>query len=333
MVLLFAARMAADRLSGPRLTVFEGLAALPAGERFLDGAATPIDVGEGNREAAYLGMRPDQGQLAPGPLMVSALRADPPERSTHFHLALLSVDDNGQVHETEGELEPGVLDRLRTRSLVPIPGYGKQHGLVWENVGSLRTVAARETVGRSLRESLPEGDPERALRRLIDDSTNLLTESEANRRLRDEGKAPANLLWPWGAGIRLPVPNLALERLTPARVSSRSWRLAGLSRLAGYRPAAWHRPDPDADKADLRVIRLPEDPEEALYEIHRWRKQTEPSHHAIVLTDGRQAIGLRTDLPSNGDPFDERLLEEDRSYPGLWTWMSEAWASMGNPDD
>ena len=35
------------------------------------------------REALYLGMRPDEGQLRQGPLTVSTLGADPPGRSTH----------------------------------------------------------------------------------------------------------------------------------------------------------------------------------------------------------------------------------------------------------
>lgn len=314
-----------------RIVVFEGMAALPSGEGFLPGEAIALSAGEGSRESAYLGLRPDQGQLAPGPLIVSALGADPPERSTHFHLALLSVDEAGIVHATEGGLEPGILERLRTRSLVPLKGHEKHHGLVWEEVGSVLTVPPKAVFGKVWEEHLPQGDSERALRRLIDDSVNLLQETEANRRLREEGKRPANLLWPWGAGVRLPVPNLALERLAPGRVSSRSWRLAGLARLAGYRSSDWWRKDSEADRADLRLVKLAEDPEEALYEIDRWRRTHEPFSGAIVLTDGTEATGLRTDLPSNGAPFDERLLQEDKRGPTLWSWVEDAWEAAGNP--
>src|SRR5436309_2660365 len=44
-------------------------------------------------EALYLGLNPEQGQLRQGPLTVSALGADPPPRSTHFHLSLMSFRD------------------------------------------------------------------------------------------------------------------------------------------------------------------------------------------------------------------------------------------------
>src|SRR5579884_4134492 len=43
-------------------------------------------------EALWLGLRPEEAQMRQGPLTVSALGADPPERSTHFHLSLMSFD-------------------------------------------------------------------------------------------------------------------------------------------------------------------------------------------------------------------------------------------------
>src|SRR5690348_11422733 len=44
-------------------------------------------------EALYLGLRPDEAQLRQGPLTISALGADPPDRSTHFHLSLMAFRD------------------------------------------------------------------------------------------------------------------------------------------------------------------------------------------------------------------------------------------------
>jgi 2,3-bisphosphoglycerate-independent phosphoglycerate mutase len=190
-------------------------------------------------EALFLGARPGEIALRPGPLIVSALNADPPERSIHFHLSLLAFQE-GQVGEIPTLPTPEewrvVLEaarRLDTKSLTLVAGEGKDHGLVLEGKGDLGTRPAAEAVGQPLRGNLPEGDHENALRRYIDDSINLLSELEVNQRRVDEGLAPLNLLWPWGHGVRTSVPNLALRRGEPVTVESSSFRLAGLARLTG----------------------------------------------------------------------------------------------------
>jgi 2,3-bisphosphoglycerate-independent phosphoglycerate mutase len=197
-------------------------------------------------EAAFLGMRTGEAEMAQGPLTVSAFGADPPDRSTHFHLSLLTFDGeriaDPQVDPAQEELERilEMTNQLNTRSLTIVKGDGRDHGLVWEGLGDLSTHPAKRVEGEAIRAFLPEGDAEVALRRFIDDSINLLSESELNQRRIDEGLPPFNLLWPWGHGVRVPVPNLALRRGEPVMVESESIRMAGLSRLAGYRHGDRH---------------------------------------------------------------------------------------------
>ncbi len=237
--------------------IIPGLVAQPGEEsvlgRKLEGLARLGEIGEVSRldagpevpcpEALWLGMRPDQAQMAPGPLVVSALEADPPPRSTHFCLNLMSCQD-GQIDKVHGTIEPAELrmilelaKKLDTKFLTLVPGPQTEHGLVWEKRGDMFTLPAPEAEGRPLAASLPEGDAERELRRYIDDSMNLLTELEFNQRRIDRGASALNLLWPWGQGERISLPNLALERGQPARVVSNSLRMAGLARLVGYRHA------------------------------------------------------------------------------------------------
>jgi 2,3-bisphosphoglycerate-independent phosphoglycerate mutase len=192
-------------------------------------------------EALYLGLRPDEGQLRQGPLTVSALGADPPERSTHFHLSLMSFSDgvavqpNVQISAKEAAEVVALAKKLNTKALTFVEGENLDHGLVWEGVGDLGTSAASEISGKAIKPFLPEGDAEVQLRRYIDDSINLLSEIELNQRRIGEELPPINLLWPWGHGVRRPVPNLALRRGHPALVVSESMRLQGLTRLSGYR--------------------------------------------------------------------------------------------------
>ncbi|MFY9234905.1 MAG: hypothetical protein WAO58_10665 [Fimbriimonadaceae bacterium] len=193
-------------------------------------------------EAGWLGIDPSTLSLRQGPLIVSALGADPPERSVHFHLSLMSLQD-GTIELARplpaAEQVAAVLDearRLNTKLLTLVPGEGENHGLVWENGSTdLHTLGAIFAAGHSLKESLPEGDGEVMLRRYIDDSINLLGSLPFNEERIDQGLPSLNLLWPWGPGFRERAPNLLLERGERAWVESGSLRMQGLARLVGYR--------------------------------------------------------------------------------------------------
>lgn len=193
-------------------------------------------------EAAYLGLNPYEVHLAQGPLTVSALGFDPPERSVHFHLSLLSLDTTGKAKVIENAIPPDlssqvfkILKRLDTSRLTVLEGRDVDHALVWEDGSAeMRCNSPIEANGAPYTSRMPEGDGEALLRRFIDDSINLLTEQEFNLRRIDEGTPPINLAWPWGQGYRFALPNLLLKT-GPVHIESPSLRLAGLARLVRYR--------------------------------------------------------------------------------------------------
>ena len=201
-------------------------------------------------EAEYLGLMPDEGQLQPGPLMLAALKTDPPDASTQFVVSLLSLEEGGVREVTactsqERDEILRIATRLNTKLLTILSGssldtftgsVSMKAGLVLERLGEGRTTSAIEILERQTFQGLlPQGVGENDIRRLIDDSVNLLGECELNRRRLDEGKPPINLLWPWGGGIRYRVPNLALRYGHPFSVYTTNWRMVGLTRLAGQR--------------------------------------------------------------------------------------------------
>lgn len=300
-------------------------------------------------EARWLGMRPSEANLRQGPLTVAALGADPPPKSLHFHLSLASVVDGfvakaeapPSVEEVRRVL--GVVSKLNTNKLTFVGGNSVDHGLVWEALGDLSTTSLQTALGSPLKSVLPEGDGERLLRQYIDDSVNLLDDMEVNQRRRDEGLSPINVLWPWGHGVRTPVPNLALRHGGPAVVTSTSLRLAGLTRLAGYRHGdlTWlgsgvHTKLREAIEVHFRAdrsvlvidaiaeLRATGELDEAAFVARRIaeelvrpmfdRATTEPSQ-LILAAPAQDSTGLAISFDSevkldSNYPFDDRALDE-----------------------
>ncbi|HWA84434.1 MAG TPA: hypothetical protein VG820_13415 [Fimbriimonadaceae bacterium] len=309
-------------------------------------------------EALYLGLKPGEGQLRQGPLTIAALGADPPERSTHFHLSLLSFDDGlarvpkqAEATDEEMSLLMKEAEKLNTKLLTIVTGSGLDHGLVWEDLGEQHTMAPSECDGRPVKACLPEGDGETQLRRLIDDSINLLSDLEINQRRIDEELPPLNLLWPWGQGTRCPVPNLALRRGEPALVVSASARLQGLSRLAGYRHVDWREMGVGTNTRLAKMAELAlQEPVSILmmdsvasfrargmFDEAEWfaresdavlfkpffeQALTSPTQITVLAPGSPSGLGARyrtRDENENSIPFDERaLVEKGLSCSNLW---------------
>ncbi|MCW5936129.1 MAG: hypothetical protein KIT11_02335 [Fimbriimonadaceae bacterium] len=205
------------------------------------GRVVRLPPADGFDERTWLGIAPEGAPPAQGPLTVAALGFEPPERSVHIHLSLASLDEAGRIHTLPprgllvGREAVEAAKILDTDRLTLLAADGVDHGLVWES-GSIELglTPLAEAAGEDYRARLPDGDGEALLRRLIDDSVNFLSNLEFNLRRADEGLPMANLLWPWGAGFRPQLPNLALRRGQRARVFSRELRVLGLARLAGY---------------------------------------------------------------------------------------------------
>ncbi len=316
-------------------------------------------------EAAVLGLPPGSVNLSDGALTVACLHAEPPARSVHFQVNLLSCDLDGVVTRdlqrvTHGELEEvwKVAKRLETSQLTLLPMTGTSiAGLVWEQ-GSLDlgTASASEMDQKNLRKSLPEGDGDVLLTRFIDDSVNLLTDLDLNKRRVDEGLPPLNLLWPWGHGFRSAMPNLPLRRGQVARFTSDSIRLGGLAWLCQYphtvresgrallaiNPeellAARRMMEPTVVILEtVKVLRGHNRLEEAMWWIRQldtviepWLRNEKGERHQITLLFPGDSLASPVGLGVHFDPqnrltnhipLDERALEERLPSKPLWEIM------------
>ncbi len=218
---------------------------LPAGTREMAARSKIVRLSARplTSELEWLGLPHDAADVPDGPLTVALIGAEPPARSIRFRLELLSLDDDHRLSHPEPpasieELQVigDALVRLQRKRAIPVTGPAGPFGLVWED-GSIDLHCSRpqDCEGKLMREVLPEGDGESLLRTWIDDSVNLLSELELNRRRLGEGQPQLNVAWPYGPGFAVQLPNLALRRRLMAGYSARSWRLEALTRLSAYR--------------------------------------------------------------------------------------------------
>jgi hypothetical protein len=197
------------------------------------------------------------------------------------------------------------------------------------------------------------------LRRFIDDSINALSELEFNHHRIEDGLLPVSLAWPWGQGMRVPLPNLALTRGEPVWVESGSMRLAGLTRLCCYLHGDWRdfgrgtaldfeRLSRHALNRDVSITVLDSwtgfegesREEEAAWLASEFDRRfiepimddfdNVPTRFVLLAPrlDGEPGIGLWVETrhnPEMGFPFDERLLEDKRPpIEDAWTVIDRA---------
>jgi 2,3-bisphosphoglycerate-independent phosphoglycerate mutase len=191
---------------------------------------------------ALMGYDPTRYYTGRGPLEAAALQVPLGPRDVAFRCSLVATDgetllDYSSGHVTTEEarvLMELVQSKFGSRRFTFFPGVQYRHILRWtDGELNLRTVPPHDIQGQPLEPNLPEGDGADALRGLIYDSLDLLDGHPVNRRRRDEGKAPANTLWPWGQGLATVLPSFVAERGKTAAVITAVDLLRGLGRCAG----------------------------------------------------------------------------------------------------
>lgn len=279
---------------------------------------------------------PSEVSVAPGVLRVAALGFEPPAEFTQFCLNFLSLED-GVVgafdpSATEDELAEIVrlAPKLDTRALTFCKGEADRHALVWESRGRVIVSAIPAILGKSLSTVMPEGDGDKLLRRYIEDSVDLFSELEFNRRRAEEGRPKINLFWPWGPGQRPALPNLPLVRGEPGWVISESLAMQGLARLVGFRHSVRQNMTFPRMRAEIErglptwvVPQTPADPDEFAWWLRQLREQVlqplrelEGAVRFTLTAFDREGLAIRYDCENSSParvPFRAEILEESRA--------------------
>lgn len=156
---------------------------------------------------ALMGLDPRQYKTGRGPLEAAALGLKLEARDVAFRCSLISTDGERILDHSSGNISDDqarplmelIAAKLGTSRIHFFPGVGYRHVMVWQDGPvDLHCDQPHDHVGEPFRLLLPQGDGAETLRRLIDDSVNLLHDHPINRERLDQGLMPANMIWPWG---------------------------------------------------------------------------------------------------------------------------------------
>ena len=205
---------------------------------------TPPDMYPGSDAAnmALLGYDPTLYYTGRGPIEAAAMGIPLDARDVAFRCSLISTDgetlvDYSAGHITTEEARPIIElanQKLGTQSLKLYPGVSYRHILRWKDGPiHVKTSPPHESMGKKLTKIYPIGDGESKIRHFIDDSLNLLDNLPFNRQRREEGKLPANMLWPWSPGRTPELPSFLQKRGVSGGVISGVDVVRGLGKLTG----------------------------------------------------------------------------------------------------
>jgi 2,3-bisphosphoglycerate-independent phosphoglycerate mutase len=190
---------------------------------------------------ALLGYDPLVYYTGRGAVEAAAMQIPMDARDVAFRCSLISTDgesllDYSAGHITTEEARPLIeaARKLCTHRQRLFPGISYRHILMWNDGPlDLQTYAPHENMNKRLAEILPSGEGESWLRQFIWDSLDLLDDLPFNRRRRDQGKPPANTLWPWGQGRAPQMPSFFERRKKTGAVIAGVDVIRGLGRLTG----------------------------------------------------------------------------------------------------
>lgn len=103
-----------------------------------------------------------------------------------------------------------VTEKLGSRLFSLYPGVSYRHILVWKRGGAfsaLKCTPPHNIMGEPLKPHLPQGEGASKLQQFIWDSLEILDSHDENKKRRDQGKSPANMLWPWSPGHTFSLPS------------------------------------------------------------------------------------------------------------------------------
>ena len=191
-----------------------------------------------------LGYDPQECYTGRGAIEAASLEIPVETSDAVFRTNLVSTDgelmlDSSADHistEEARELIKLIDEKLRTNVISFYPGVSYRHIMVWRGGSdNVHCAAPYKFHGKPFREYLPEGDGDRKLIKMIEDSYEILDSHPINRRRRDEGHLPANMIWFWGESHLPAIPSFFRQFGKTGAVVAAVDLIRGLGRMVGLK--------------------------------------------------------------------------------------------------
>ncbi|NPB08913.1 MAG: cofactor-independent phosphoglycerate mutase [Thermodesulfobacteria bacterium] len=175
-----------------------------------------MEPGSDVANLALLGYRPEEQYTGRGPIEAASLGITMRPEDVAFRCNLVTLkrqDDRlvmydysaGHISTEEAHvLIKDLNDHLASDKLFLHPGKSYRHILIWRGgPEGIKTYPPHDLLGRDIYEAWLVYENEPILRDFLIKAMAFLERHPINRKRREEGKVPANALWPWGQG-RMP---------------------------------------------------------------------------------------------------------------------------------
>jgi 2,3-bisphosphoglycerate-independent phosphoglycerate mutase len=205
---------------------------------------TPVGMTPGSdvTNMGILGFDPKAYYTGRGAIEAASLGIPVETSDAVFRTNLVATDGEKMIDSSGGHISTDearqliqtIDEKLATNVIKFYPGVSYRHIMVWRGGSAdVHCTAPYKIHGERVMEHLPEGDGDQKLRQMILDSFEILDNHPVNRRRKDEGHLPANMIWFWGESRPPAIPSFVKQFGMPGAVVAAVDLIKGLGQMVG----------------------------------------------------------------------------------------------------
>lgn len=193
---------------------------------------------------SILGYDPAKVHCGRGPLEAASSGIPLNREDVAFRCNLISTDGKLLLDSSAGHIPTDdakqlielLQQKLGGQFVQFYPGVSYRHIMVWRGGSDdLRCFEPYRHLDEPLEDNMPVGDGVEKLRQLMWDSLDILDRHPINKKRRDEGHLPANMVWFWGHGRVPELETFAVKFGRTGAVVAAVDLIRGIGRIIGLK--------------------------------------------------------------------------------------------------